>query len=91
MCFMPSPPKNIALSLANFCDYICDVLFLILCAHISAHTPHLRHHLVGHESLDGCQTQLGDFWLFGAAAHQERLHHFGAVLLQSFKEEGKKT
>lgn len=49
-------------------------------------SPHLRHHLVGHESLDGCQTQLGDFWLFGAAAHQERLHDFGAVLLQRFRE-----
>lgn len=46
-----------------------------------AHGPHLRYHLVGHESLDGSQTQLGDLWLFSATAHQERLHDLWAVLL----------
>lgn len=35
---------------------------------------HLRHHFVGHKSLDGSQTELGDLWLFGATAHQERLN-----------------
>lgn len=39
-----------------------------------AHGPYLRHHLMGHESLDGSQTQLGNLWLFGATAHQKRLH-----------------
>lgn len=40
-----------------------------------AYSPHLRHDLMGHESLDGSQTQLCDLWLFGATAHQERLHN----------------
>lgn len=44
---------------------------------------HLRHHFMGHKSLDGSQTELGDLWLFGATAHQERLNHLRAVLLQS--------
>ena len=51
-----------------------------------AHGPHLRHHLMGHESLDGSQTQLGDLWLFGATAHQKRLHDLRAVLLQSCRQ-----
>lgn len=44
-------------------------------------SPYLRHYLMGHESLDSCQTKLGDFWLFGTTAHQERLHNLRAVLL----------
>lgn len=53
---------------------------------VRACSPHLRDDLMGHESLDGSQTQLGDLWLFGAAAHQERLHNLRAVLLQSCRE-----
>lgn len=40
----------------------------------AAHGPHLRYDLMGHESLDGSQTQLGDLWLLGATTHQKRLH-----------------
>lgn len=47
---------------------------------------HLRHHFMGHKSLDGSQTELGDLWFFGATAHQERLNDLWAVLLQSWGE-----